>query len=207
MIYRYKMPVKLSKEELNNRIELRCSEKDYEFRGWVDENKFAVHNKIILRCKKHDYIWNPAYSDFMSGKGCHKCAGVYKRTREELELVINKICVEKNYEFRGWVDKNKISSKGYLTLYCSKHEFEWNTKFENLESGCGCSRCTHGVKLPREELEKRLKERCVEKGLEFRGWVDENDICAIGKLKLYCPKCNHEWNTTNYNSFMGFILF
>lgn len=70
-----------------------------------------VHEKIECKCRKCGYIWETPPSSLLSGSGCPKCNGGYKKTHQEFieQISIINPNIEVIGEYTG--DANKISCK------------------------------------------------------------------------------------------------
>jgi hypothetical protein len=93
------------------------------------------NTKIIVICKSHgEFLITP--KNHLSGQGCTKCAGVYKRTNSEFISESN--LVHKNkYDYSKTNYKN---NRDKVTIICPEHgEFNQNPK-DHL-SGHGCKNC------------------------------------------------------------------
>jgi len=91
--------------------------------------------KVMIGCKEHGYF-NIRPANFLSGQGCSKCGGVYKRTNDDF-ILDSKLVHGDLYDYSLCDYKN---SKEKVTIICNKHgEFQQTPK-EHI-NGHGCSLC------------------------------------------------------------------
>ena len=219
------MPNKLTTEEAIENIQKKCLKKEYEFRGFVDGKYDGIYTKLILYCNEHEYEWETKYKNFINhgNGGCKKCQyELVSSINSQINLLssddvfenIQKICLEKGYEFRGFVGGNYVGmNKTKLILYCIKDDFEWNTTICSsfIHSNRGCPKCgmektIKARRLCEEDVIQNIQKICLEKGYEFRGFVDGKYIGVDEtKLILYCSKHNYEWENTSFSCFMNYI--
>lgn len=115
----------------------------------VAKDRFIVHGfsgefkntytKLNLECLKDGHKWTASINNVMKGRGCSKCAGVYKpKEQEALQKCIN-ICKENNYDVVGFLDgykNNKLSRFEYICKIHGKQNVSYND-FVNHGTRCG----------------------------------------------------------------------
>lgn len=129
------------------------------------------------------------------------------KEHDAIEIIKQK-CKEKGYDFNGFLDNKWIGKDTKLNLYCPKHNHSWNSStynnFKRDKSKCEfCSRESSSQiqMIPESKAIEKIQQICKTRNYEFKGFVDG----WKGKktyLILYCPKHNHTWNTTIYESFV-----
>lgn len=168
-------------------------------------------NGILHRCKIDKYEWITPPSSLLSGSGCPKCNGGYKRTKNEyIEELKN---INPNIEIVG--EFKNISTKATFT--CKICDNVWTTMPEVTLRGSGCPRCGNkriGEKLSKtheqylEEVDKlginieviehyrgtstKIKHRCKIDGYIWE--VSPTRILNGSRCPLCCTpyKINHE---------------
>lgn len=139
-----------------------CGCSRYKWEDWqyliltrrVGEDKgFIVHGfaepfknaktKLNLECLKDGYKWTVSIDNVMNnGRGCSKCAGVYRPTEQEVLQKCIDICKEMNYDVLGFPDgyKNQHSRFEYICKIHGKQNVSYNN-FVNRGSRCsGCAK-------------------------------------------------------------------
>jgi len=81
-----------------------------------------------------------------------------KLTQEKAIENIQKKCLEKEYEFRGFVGGVYVNNQIKLVLYCYKHNHEWKTttyaNFMKKERKSSCPKCAGNEKISKDEFLK-----------------------------------------------------
>lgn len=116
------------------------------------KDRFIVHGfseefhgnttKLNLECLKDGHKWTARINDIINGgKGCPKCAGVYRPTEQEALQKCIDICKEMDYDVVGFPNgyKNQRSRFEYICKIHGKHQVRY-TNFVNTGSRCsGCA--------------------------------------------------------------------
>lgn len=91
--------------------------------------------KIMHKCKIDGYEWLASPNKILFGRGCPKCAGNNRKTKEEYisELLIKNPTIELIGEYSG------VNKK--TTHHCIKHDIYWDTRPSSILNGCGCKIC------------------------------------------------------------------
>lgn len=136
--------------------------------------------------------------------------GITSEDIKNVENIIKNKCIEKGYEFRGFVNGEYKGKDTNLILYCPKHNLEWSTStvnnFKRDKSKCPeCSKESRAdlQMIPENVAIEKIKKICNYKNYEFRGFVDNKWVGKKTYLILYCKKHNIEWRTTIYESLIS----
>lgn len=145
-----------------------------------------VREKIKCRCKVCDYVWDGIPSGLLSGRGCPRCGGNWRKTHEEyveqVKNINNKVKVIGRYN----KDNDKIECE---CLICG---FKWSPMAGSLIQGHGCPKCAKkriAKKFGRshEQFVKELKQK--NKKIRVLGKY----INARTKIECECLVCHHIW--------------
>lgn len=102
-------------------------------------NYTGKENKIKLKCKIHGVFEIRAGNHFVQGQGCIKCAGIEKKSREQIiKLSIQKHGNLYNYDSVEDVIKN---SKEKITIRCNLHGLFKQSAVGHYLMGYGCPEC------------------------------------------------------------------
>jgi len=101
------------------------------------------HSKLKWQCKK-GHIWEAAPSHMKENHWCPYCAGVHKKTMEDMHKLA---------EVRGGkcLSKEYINSKTKLIWQC-KNRHEWEANPHNIQSGKWCPVCARKRTEPKLRL-------------------------------------------------------
>ena len=184
-----------------------CREKGYLFLGW-NGIYTGKKTKIILENKITGFIWNTSNIDsFFKGHGDPQQGYLDNKTKQTRPLVealalIQEVCEEKEYIFKGWSD----------TYVNSKSKMEWECKLghTNIQGlihfttkgkcrRCGINSTRLKRKTPTEVLVPQLKSICDEEGLIFIGYETPHQNTST-KFKWICSS-GHD----NYTSASKFL--
>ena len=166
-----------------------------QFRYECLSNKYVnAHTKLRFRCGR-GHIFEAEWASFQQGIRCPYCAGVKKKTIEE----INRYAKQFEYECLSKEYKNNYTE---LEFQCNKnHIFEMT--WHNFQQGQRCPICFGNKKKTIEEIKvyaKRFGYKCLSNKyknahteLEFQ--CDEGHIYEAEWNNFQqgerCPICNH----------------
>lgn len=119
------MPAKLTKDEINIRLE---------HRGIQIEGEYINSNtKADFRCQKN-HIWTVAPNDVVHGNGCPHCSGKFPLSKE----LVNSKLESRGITLLGdYINNHKKSN-----FECDKGH-QWATTVNSVLSGCGCPQCAY----------------------------------------------------------------
>jgi len=141
--------------------------------------------KLKCRCLIDNYQWEMVWGSLLRGRGCHVCSGRVLTT----ELIKNKLAiVHPNTEI---ISGEWVNSSSKFTCRCKIDGYEWNTRWETLEIGAGCPKCSRRAKLTIEECRERLF--IINPNIEI---ISNNYNNNNTKLQCKCKIDEHEWETT-----------
>ena len=179
---------KSTKEEFISKAnEVHNYKYDY---SWVEYNGNKTNVKII--CKEHgEFAQTP--NSHLNGKGCPKCCGNAKSTKEEFISKANDV---HNYKYDySLVEYNGNKTK--VKIICKEHgEFAQNPN--NHLNGNGCPKCGGTERLTTEEFISKANEVHNYK-YDYR-WVEYNG--ARSKVKIICKE-HGEFRQTPDNHLNG----
>ena len=202
------MPIIITQEIAEQRVQNKCNEKNYTCSGFVYIGSLKTYLPLKCHCGNE---WNTTnYSNFVNnGKGCPECKKKTLKTKlslsqEEAEQRVKAKCKEMNYTCSSFVYIGNTET--YLPLKCHCGN-EWDsTSYVNFVSnGHGCSICgklksSENRKISQEEAEQRVKAKCKEMNYTCSSFV------YIGNAETYLPlkcHCGNEWDSTCYYSFIN----
>lgn len=109
-------------------------------------------SNAVMQCD-NGHNWSASVSNLLDhGKGCPKCARVYRYTSEEREAQLNAIA---NMKFVRWADGyTNVRSKA--VMLCDKGH-EWSASSGHLLNGRGCPKCAKVYRYSTEEIEAELR--------------------------------------------------
>ena len=167
------MSRKLTKEEFIQKAIARHGDKyDYSKVDYVNNS-----TKVTIICPIHGEF-EQIPSDHLRGKGCPRCGGGIKLTKEEF---IQKAIARHGDKY----DYSKVDYKGCrtkVTIICPIHG-EFEQKPNNHLSGYGCPRCGGGIKLTKEEFIQKAIARHGDK----YGYSKVDYINNSTKVTIICP--------------------
>lgn len=155
----------------------------------------GIYQKICIICPKHGEFWQVA-NNHINGKGCPKCCGKNKDTRD----IINEF-----KEIHGnKYDYSKVVYKGALKkvcIICPEHGEFWQTPHTHLR-GCGCQQCGY---LRTQKQNQTITRQCANTFIEKARKIhnDKYDYSkvqyanAITQICIICPKHGEFWQTPN----------
>lgn len=152
---------KTTEEFIKEAKEIHGNKYDYSKVKYVNSS-----NKVTIVCLIHgEFKQKP--NGHLSGKGCPKCAKVYKPTTEEF---IEKVKEMHRYEY-DYSKVNYINTSTNITIICFKHG-EFQQTPENHLNGCGCPKCA-GRQLEYlnfEEAKTFIRNLGIKTQREYQNW-------------------------------------
>ena len=155
---------------------------------WYDYSKVeyvTTYTKVCIICPKHGEFWQ-APSKHLSGQGCPKCGGTYKKDTNDF--------IRKAKEIHGdKYDYSKVEYKNNRTkvcIICPEHGEFWQVSSYHL-SGNGCPKCGGTIKMDSNTF--------IIKAREIHG--DKYDyskveyVNARTKVCIICPEHGEFWQT------------
>lgn len=138
-----------------------------------------VHTKIKCRCKIDRYEWETRPDNLLNGKGCPKCAGMYKTTEEFINELKE---VNDNIEILG---EYKSSNKK-IKVRCKLDGYEWSATPNNLLRGYGCPKCNES------KGEKRVAKYLDSRNIDYERQYKFDECRSKDKLPFdfYIPSLN-----------------
>lgn len=125
------------------------------------------------------------------------------------EVALNNIlekCKENNITFIGYdnAENEYKNTKTYLVLKCNKCGNIWNsTRYDKfIYTNHSCPNCSKTKKLSKEEIIKRINEKCKKLNFTFIGFVDKSKYNLSSKITLKCNKCGKIWSSTTIVNFL-----
>lgn len=128
--------------------------------------------KVLIGCKDHGYF-NIRPANFLSGQGCSKCGGVYKRTIDEFKILSNRVHGD-SYDY-SLVDYQNNKTK--VEIICKNHGEFYQSPKDHLR-GSGCKLC---VSSKGEELVESILKSF---GLEYEREFKFKDCLGISGMVL-----------------------
>jgi len=154
--------IKKSKEIHNNKY-------DYRFVEFINYQK-----KVKIICHKHG-IFEQSPANHLNKKGCSKCKGMNRTTKEFIELSKNKHNNKYDYSLSVYTKSHKK-----VKIICKKHGIFEQTPHDHL-SGNGCKKC---IKTDINDFIKRSS-------IEHNNKYDYSSIKDIKnqktKINIICP--------------------
>lgn len=92
-----------------------------------------VNTKTWWECE-NDHRWESTYCNIYNGNGCPRCAG----NSVKIEKDYNKLATDRGFSWIGDVSPKNIQIK---TWWKCKNGHEWETPYNNIQSGTGCPVC------------------------------------------------------------------
>jgi len=162
---------KLTKEEFVEKAKLVHGDR-YDY-SQVAYN--GSHKKVCVICKEHGEFWQTP-TGHLAGRGCSKCGGSKKLTKEEFIEKAKKVHGDK-YEYS---EVKYINNSTKVCIICPKHDKFEQTPSNHLK-GKGCPKCVGRNKTTEEWIEKTKQVH------EDR--YDYSKVRYIGTHKKVCIIC------------------
>lgn len=181
--------IKKTKDEMILDIIKICSDKEFEFIGFVDE-KINTKSKFEVRCLKDNHVWQPNYNNFViKNSGCPVCGNTLMRSEDSALNIINELCDEKNYKFNGFIGDSYSGANVKLNVACNHCNCKWTPSYYNfVHNNSGCPNCRKSkgeltiVKYLKENnikfLQQKTFEKCKDKKLlQFDFYLPNHNTC------------------------------
>ena len=135
--------------------------------------------KIKVRCKIDGYEWEVVPNNLLNGKGCPKCAGMYKTTEEFINELKE---INDNIEVLG----EYVRADKKIKCKCKIDGYEWEITPHNLLSGQGCPKCNES------KGEKRVGKYLDSKSIDYERQYKFDDCRSKKELPFdfYIPSLN-----------------
>lgn len=209
---------KWTEEQRLAQINVMCKEKEYEFRGYVDDGASGHYRKLKLYCKKHNNTWDTTnLKTFLKGTGCRKCTtdklkeNYLSSFLEDVEKFKNSgnYCEGTIFERLTNGSDSEVEFWKIFCPICNEDDYSRKGGFSswfkiskgNIHAGRVPCRCCKNVKWTGEQREFNISSilQKEENYLAFAGWIDcyRNNKSSF---KLACPL--HGEQVTTVTSFL-----
>lgn len=166
---------------------VRLKKKNISVLEWEGKTK----NKAKFKCEICNYEWQAGMGNVLSVSGCKKCAGLVKRTKNEINLELENRKI-KCIDYCG-------SSSGKSKFKCDICDNEWHSTYSSIRNGknrkgTGCSKCaSYGFSTAKNSVLYVLSLSDKAHG-EFIGYgITNNYKSRIAKHKSTFRKFNVEF--------------
>ena len=159
---------------------------------YYDYSKVEYKNnstKVIIICPKHgEFEQRP--SKHLSGQGCSKCSGHYKRNTEEF---IKEASILHNNKY-DYSKVNFVDTHTKVCIICPEHGEFWQTPHMHLGTRHqGCPKCGGTSKLTTEEFIEKAKKVHGDK----YDYSKTKYISNAEKVCIICPEHGEFWQKAN----------
>jgi hypothetical protein len=141
-----------------------------------------MNSPVIIICNTCGYVLHQTPSNHISaGKGCIKCVGNYKSTREE--FILKAKCIHENkYDYSNVIYKNNHTP---VELYCNRcHKTFSQNPADHINQKSGCPYCAGKNKTFKEVM------YCAKEIHGDKYEYDESTfINMTTKMKIFCKNC------------------
>jgi ssDNA-binding Zn-finger/Zn-ribbon topoisomerase 1 len=151
---------------------------------WYDYSKVEYINgetKVLIICPDHGEFWQTP-GDHLSGRGCPKCGGTTKLTKEDF--------VEKSMQKHGvWYDYSKVeyvNAHTKVLIICPNHGEFWQRPYAHL-SGQGCPHCK--TSILENSVNKILTNNNINFIQNYKGFDWLKNVRNL-ELDFYLPEYN-----------------
>lgn len=163
----------------------------------VVEKYISANTKITHRCLIDGYKWDATPANILSGFGCPKCSGRFRRTHNDYIEEVFKINPHIKVVGRFGGLQTPILHK------CLVHNMEWMTRPEAVLDGCGCKLC--GAEKIGDKNRKTHEQYVLElKEVDSNIVVLDTYIDAITPILHKCLIDKHEWYARPGNILFGY---
>jgi Zn finger protein HypA/HybF involved in hydrogenase expression len=149
----------------------------------------GIHNHIGCKCNICNYEWSPDASSLLGGAGCPSCAGVLKKSQDDVVREIAKYSndIEVIGEYKG--------ASLPLRFRCKVCGYEWETTTGAIRRGRGCPNYREhpGWVDPTSRTQEQFVNEVsvANPNIEPLGkYIDANT-----KVLFRCKVCGYEWET------------
>ena len=145
--------------------------------------------KVIIFCKKCNKYFKQIPNSHLQNRGCFKCTGKNKTTKELIEQFIKIHGDKYNYSKVEY-----ISSKTKVIIFCKKcNKYFKQTPSAHLQ-GQGCSKCGEKTKANKCKLTiKEFIEKSIKVHKEKYDYSKVKYVNSKIKVIIICNKCNKEF--------------
>jgi transcription initiation factor IIE alpha subunit len=170
---KYNMPVKLTKEQVNERLNNRGIDQIGDYLG----NKI----KTDFRCD-NGHVWSATPGSVLSGKGCPHCAGLSPLSKD----IVNGRIKDRGIYLIG----EYINSHTKTNFQCDCGHI-WSSSPNNILGGNNCPICSHKLIANKLRLSKEIiNEKLFDRGIKLYGdYIDSQT-----KSEFMCNE-NHIWKS------------
>lgn len=143
--------------------------------------------KLSCKCLKCDHIWDVSWNSLQQCRGCPRC------NKDKQGLTLKKIKLMLQYispDIRILSNKY-VNNYTKLKCKCVLDGHEWGVKWNSLQQGSGCPKCSGNVKPSIIEVIGELKE--INPNIEV---LSNAYINNRTKLACKCVLDAHEWGAT-----------
>lgn len=156
-------------------------------------NYMDANTKTLFRCNKCGNEWMAKPNNIIRGKGCQKCSGNEKKTRDQ----VSKEVLDK-HEGRVELVGDYVNARTKSLFHCNICGNEWMTQPSDILRGCGCPRCGGTQKKTRDQVAQEVLGK-HEGRIELVG----DYINARTKALFHCNVCGNEWEAKPNNILGG----
>lgn len=160
-----------------------------EYKNAITKVRFIHH---CISCNNFRFEMTP--NDFLMGKRCSKCSGVYRRTHKEFVSEVESIFGKDTYEFLG----SFKNIKSPITTKHLKCGYTWNPiasiLIDKKKSKPPCPYCNWGSKILNTDSFKDLIFNIVKNEYEVLGEYINSDT----KVKMRHVTCGHIYDVSPY---------
>lgn len=122
----------------------------------------TVHGKIRVKCLKCGYEYDKRINDLLHGYGCSNCAGLKRRTTEELKKEVERIT---KGEYKLINDAKRIRDRGkfiHTSPKCIQQNIPFEMTIQNfVNNGERCPYC-NSHRITKRKISKNIKLICKE---------------------------------------------
>ena len=169
---------KTTEEFIEEAQKIHGNRYDYSLVDYIDGS-----TKVKIICSEHGEF-KQIPNDHLQDKGCSKCGGTRKKTREEFIEESNKI--HNNYYDYSLV--NYINGKTKVIIICKKHG-QFEQKASSHLSGHGCAKC--GRKRASNKQRKTQEQFIYQSKEIHNNYYDYSLVNYVNdrtKVKIICPE-------------------
>ena len=147
--------------------------------------------KTLFHCNKCGNDWETTPSSILSGRGCPRCSGNEKKTRDQVaKEVLDK------HEGRIELIGDYYGTNVKTLFRCNICGNEWETTPKGIIKGKGCPKCYderrgETLKMSLEEVISKIRDVHGDKIKLIGNYTDTRT-----KTLFHCNICGNEWMTT-----------
>jgi thiol-disulfide isomerase/thioredoxin len=97
----------------------------------------GCYGEISIRCKKHDFIFQQSPANHLSGRGCPRCAGNTRLTRDQF---IKKASIAHGDRY-SYDELEYVSCSNKVKILCKTHNYYFYQLPHSHIYGSGCPKC------------------------------------------------------------------